>query len=67
MILPKYKWNIKYENNYSNNEIIDILHKNIGIDDYVRYHFLGFKDFIDPYEFKNMDKVVKKIKLLVFF
>ncbi len=65
MILPKYKWIVKYQNNYSDNEIIDILHKNIGIDDYVRYHFLGFKDFIDPYEFKNMDKVIKKIKLSI--
>ena len=32
MILSKNKWNIKYDGAYNDNEIIDILHKNIGID-----------------------------------
>ena len=62
MILSKNKWNILYSNNYSDYEIIDILHKIKGIDDYVSYFNLGFKDFYDPYLFKNMDIVVKKIK-----
>ena len=62
MILSKNKWNILYNNNYSDYEIIDILHKIKGIDDYVSYFNLGFKDFYDPYLFKNMDIVVKKIK-----
>ena len=62
MILSKNKWNILYSNNYSDYEIIDILRKIKGIDDYVSYFNLGFKDFYDPYLFKNMDIVVKKIK-----
>jgi len=65
MILPKSKWNILYEKPYSDNEIIDILHKNKGIDDYIQYLNLGYKDFNDPYLFKNMDAVVKKIKLSI--
>ena len=65
MILPKNKWNILYQNNYSDNEIINILHKIKGIDDYISYHNLGFKDFNDPYLFKNMDIVIKKIKMSI--
>ena len=65
MILSKYKWNIQYTNNYSDNEIISILHEIKGISDYISYHNLGFKDFNDPYLFKNMDIVIKKIKMSI--
>ncbi len=65
MILPKNKWIINYENNYTDNEIIEILHRIKGIDDYIKYQNLGFKDFYDPYLFKDMDKVIKKIKLSI--
>ena len=65
MILPKNKWVVQYENNYNDSEIIEILHKIKGIDDYIKYQNLGFKDFYDPYLFKNMDKVIKKIKLSI--
>lgn len=65
MILSKYKWNILYDNKYSDNEIIDILHRMKGINDYISYYNLGFKDFNDPFLFKNMDKVIKKIKLSI--
>ncbi|MCR5741426.1 MAG: single-stranded-DNA-specific exonuclease RecJ [Gammaproteobacteria bacterium] len=62
MILSKNKWKLLFENQYEDEEIIDILYKLKGIDDYVNYFNLGFKDFLDPYLFKNMDIVVKKIK-----
>ena len=65
MILPKNKWVVQYENNYNDSEIIEILHKIKGVDDYIKYQNLGFKDFYDPYLFKNMDKVIKKIKLSI--
>jgi len=65
MILSKNKWNIKYDTSYSDNEIIDILYKIKGINDYVKYNNLGFKDFYDPYLFKNMDAVIKKIKMSI--
>ena len=65
MILPKNKWVVQYENNYNDSEIIEILHKIKGIDDYIKYQNLGFKDFYDPYLFKNLDKVIKKIKLSI--
>ena len=65
MILSKYKWNIQYPQNYSDNEIIDCLHKIKGIDDYTQYHNLGYKDFNDPFLFKNMDICIKKIKLSI--
>lgn len=65
MILSKNKWSLLYKEKYSDNEIIDILHKVKGINDYVKYLNLGFKDFYDPFLFKNMDKVIKKIKLSI--
>ncbi len=65
MILSKNKWNIQYTNNYSDNEIISILHEIKGISDYISYHNLGFKDFNDPFLFKNMDIVIKKIKMSI--
>lgn len=65
MILSKNKWKIQYGESYADNEIIDILHKIKGIDDYVRYYNLGFKDFNDPFKFKNMDIVIKKIKMSI--
>ena len=65
MILSKNKWKILYEDAYSDNEAIDILYKIKGVDDYINYFNLGFKDFYDPYNFKNMDIVLKKIKLSI--
>ena len=65
MILSKNKWKILYEDAYSDNEAIDILYKIKGVDDYINYFNLGFKDFYDPYLFKNMDIVLKKIKLSI--
>ena len=65
MILSKNKWKILYDDAYSDNEAIDILYKIKGVDDYINYFNLGFKDFYDPYYFKNMDIVLKKIKLSI--
>ena len=65
MILSKNKWKILYEDAYSDNEAIDILYRIKGVDDYINYFNLGFKDFYDPYLFKNMDIVLKKIKLSI--
>ncbi len=65
MILSKDRWKIKYTNPYDDSEIIDILYKQKGIDDYINYFNLSFKDFGDPLLFKNMDIVLKKIKMSI--
>lgn len=65
MILSKDRWKIKYENEYNDDEVIDIICKQKGIDDYIKYFNLSFKDLYDPFLFKNMDIVLKKIKMAI--
>lgn len=65
MILSKNKWKLQFESEYRDPEILDVLHKIKGISDYTTYYNLGFKDMGDPFLFKSMDKVVKKIKMSI--